>query len=63
MPSNRERRSSECRAPAAGRRSRSRLHFKQPAVCPNSSSIPGRRWLASALSLIHISEPTRLALI
>eukprot|EP00969_Alexandrium_andersonii_P005697 247137-Alexandrium_andersonii.AAC.1 len=40
MLSNRERRSSERRVPAAGRRSRARLHFKQPAVQPCSSSIP-----------------------
>eukprot|EP00969_Alexandrium_andersonii_P045647 2003484-Alexandrium_andersonii.AAC.1 len=39
MPSNRERHSSEWRAPAAGRRSRTRLHFKQPAVYPCSSSM------------------------
>eukprot|EP00969_Alexandrium_andersonii_P027811 1213778-Alexandrium_andersonii.AAC.1 len=30
--SNRARRSSECRVPAAGRRPRTRLHFKQPAA-------------------------------
>eukprot|EP00969_Alexandrium_andersonii_P038612 1692314-Alexandrium_andersonii.AAC.1 len=40
MLSNRARHSSEWRVPAAGRRSRTRLHFRHPAVYPCSSSMP-----------------------
>eukprot|EP00969_Alexandrium_andersonii_P058733 2588449-Alexandrium_andersonii.AAC.1 len=53
--SKRALRSSEWRAPAAGRRSRARVRFKHPAVCPCSSSVAwvmfARRRVWAALAL------------